>query len=215
MQRMKILTAGILTILFLCKTGAAVTHRELWSAEVPDDVDAVATAAKAAGEISGSAISARQSQIKVLYDAAKNALAESERQHAQAIYALKSEIDSLKELIEQLDRQCEENKQRMKTIKSQIEALEREIEGIKKGSKALTSIALDRTKAAALTSLINSNNSIGLLDFLKRETGAQDVEVREAKATGGTQVVFRVGTIIHCLSTSLQCIGGKPYSLTK
>ena len=212
---MKILTAGMLTLLFLCKTGSAVTHRELWCGLVPDDVDAVAGAAKAAGEISGPAIGARQSQIKVLYDAAKNALTESEKQRAQAIVSLRAEIDSLEDQIHQLERQCEENKQKIKTILSQIKALEREIDSIGKGSKALTLIAQDRTKAAALVALINSNNTARLLDFLKRETGAQDVEVREAKATGGTHVVFRVGAIIHCLSTSLQCIGGKPYSLTK
>ena len=179
-----------------------------------DEVDGVTVAARTAVDTSTTAISSRQTQIKASVDQVKSKLATSEANTARAIAGLSSEIDALSEMIKFLAQQCEEIRKQIDALRSQIEALEREIDDIQKSSKAFASIAQDRTRAATVVSFISSGNKAALLDFLKRETLATDIEIRDAKAIGGTNIVFRIGTITHCLSTNLQC-SGRAYSLTK
>lgn len=213
-MQMKQILGVALMLLTPCHYELATNAQPLSFPSNPDDVDQVTVAARAAAVVINSAVDSRRSQIRVNYDLVKSKLAQADLERARAIQQLKSTVDSLEDLIKQLEDQCEKNQDQIKQLKNQIEALLREIDDIAKGNKVFASIAQDRTRAAAFATLITSSNKAALLDLLKHEAAAQDVEVREAKAIGGINIVFRIGTITHCLSTNLQC-SGKSYSLTR
>jgi hypothetical protein len=78
----------------------------------------------------------------------------------------------------------------------------------------LAGISQDRAKAARLIQAIEESKHAELGNLLGQGARGPKVEIRETKNADGTTVVFRVGNLIHCLSTGTQC-GGKSSSLTE
>ena len=208
---MKSVFSKIVVLLAFVLSAPAMTRAI--DAPTPDDVEALSSAARSGLEAIKSATDTRTSKVENNFNQIKLRLTQAEVERKRLIVNLRDQIDVLIDTIKQLEQECKTNLDQVKDLQKEIERLEREMDDIEKGRKLVLALANDRVKAAALIPLIQGNAKAAMLDFFKRESSAQDVEVREAKSSNGLTVVSRVGTITHCLSTNLQC-SGKSYSLT-
>lgn len=155
-----------------------------------------------------------------LSEQSKSIAAQSENLIGQ----LKDDIVDLNEkinAIEQQIRQLKQLGQKLETVQGKIATLLPKLqdalgqdESVDESRQVLAAISQDRTKAAKLIQAIEENKSAAVGNLLAQGGRGPEVEVREVKSAGGAMIVFRVGSLTHCLSTKAQC-GGKSSSLTK
>lgn len=132
--------------------------------------------------------------------------------------------NDLKEQIDAIDKQIKKLKEQLKkleVLQEKIATLMPEFEdalgqdqSAEESRLILTAVSQDRAKAAKLIQAIEDNKRAEIGNLLGQSARGTKVEVRETRNADGAMVVFRVGNLIHCLSTKAQC-GGKSSSLTK
>jgi len=155
-----------------------------------------------------------------LSEQSKSLAAQSEK----LIDQLKDEINDLNEKIKAIEQQTKKLKElaqkldalqaKMATLLPKIQDSLGQDQSVDKSRQILAAISQDRAKASKLIQAIEENRSAEVGSLLGQGARGPKVEVREVKSADGAMVVFRVGNLIHCLSTKLQC-GGKASSLTK
>ncbi len=132
------------------------------------------------------------------------------------ISEIEAKIKNLADQIRKLNEQAKKLEQTARKIEEVMSAISEAFEeagDAENSQKILFSLSQDRQKAAKLLEAVENNNRSTILSLLKQNITAQ-VEVREVKNENGAMLVFRVGNLIHCLSTKTLC-GGKNASLTK
>lgn len=156
------------------------------------------------------ALAAVLKQLKEQSEKLRDQLKEKKEEIEGKIKAVETQLKKLKEQTEKLialQNKLEELIPTLTEITGQDQSAE-------KSRQILGTISQDRVKAAKLLEAIKDNKLTEINDLLKQNITGVEVEVREVKNADGATVVFRVGNLIHCLSTKNLC-NGKISSLTK
>jgi len=130
---------------------------------------------------------------------------------------LKEQIDAINEQTKKVKEQVKKLEALQEKIASLMPKLEDALgqdQSAEESRLVLTAVSQDRAKAAKLMQAIEENRHAEIGNLLGQGARGTKVEVRETRNADGAMVVFRVGNLIHCLSTKAQC-GGKSSSLTK
>ena len=139
-------------------------------------------------------------QSALLNDRLKNKKSELEQQ----IGALDEQIQRLKEQADKLAK-----------LKSKLEQLLPEFmqvmegdQGSEASQRILAAIVQDQSRAARLADAIKTRNADSVSGVLRQGIEGARVQVGEVPEGEGATVNFRVGNLIHCLSTNKRCRGG-------
>jgi len=130
---------------------------------------------------------------------------------------LKEQIDAINEQTKKVKEQVKKLEALQEKIASLMPKLEDALgqdQSAEESRLVLTAVSQDRAKAAKLMQAIEENRHAEIGNLLGQGARGTKVEVRETRNADGAMIVFRVGNLIHCLSTKAQC-GGKSSSLTK
>jgi chaperonin cofactor prefoldin len=124
--------------------------------------------------------------------------------------ALEEKIDALQEQIQKLKQQADKLSAIQEKITQLLPAFMKAAEndqGIEPSQHVLAAISQDRAKAARLADAIKRRSSDEVGGLLRSSVPEAWVQVGELPGDGAT-VNFRIGNLVHCLSTNKKCRGG-------
>jgi chaperonin cofactor prefoldin len=147
----------------------------------------------------GVQLNAVAAQSAVLNDQLKNRKSELE----DKIGALEEQIQKLREQAAKLDAIL----QKITALLPKLTNIAASDQGTEASQHILASIVQDHTKAARLTDAIERRNSDEVSSLLQRAFDSARVQVGAMPAGEGATVNFRVGNLVHCLSTDKGCRG--------
>jgi len=203
----------VLGLLGLVVAGAAIQAR----AETADALRDAATVAlqkldlsvaKESAQINKEARATRELGIQL------NAVAE---QSALLNDRLKNQKSDLEQKIEAIDEQVQKLKEQADKL-AQIQEKMTELlpafmaamgsdEGNEASQLILAAISQDQARAAKLLDAIKRRSADDVSSLLRRDTKGVRVQVGEMPEGEGATVSFRVGNLVHCLSTDKRCRG--------
>ena len=195
----------------------------MWGAAVPaqaDTADALRDAAAAAlqkldqfalkesARVKESARKARDLGVQLNSVAAQSAPLNDQLKNRKG--ELEEKIGALEEQIKKLKEQAGKLEQIQQKISGLLPALTNaaaDDQGIEASQHILAAIAQDRTKAARLADAIKQRNPDDVSSLLRRAFEGARVQVGAMPEGEGATVNFRVGNLVHCLSTEKRCRG--------
>ena len=130
---------------------------------------------------------------------------------------LKKKIEAINEQVKKLKeraKKLEAVQEKIATLLPELQDALGQGQSAKESRQILDAVSQDRAKVTKLLQAIEDNKRAEIGDLLGQGARGTKVDVRETRNADGAMVVFRVGNLIHCLSTKAQC-GGKSSSLTK
>jgi archaellum component FlaC len=155
-------------------------------------------AASAARDL-GVQLNSVASQSGPLNDQLKNRKGELE----EKIGALDEQIEKLKEQVGKLDVILEKIAQLLPHFANTAE----NDQGIEASQHILASIVQDRVRATRLADAIKQKSSDEVSSVLRRAFEGARVQVGAMPEGEGATVNFRIGNLVHCLSTDKRCRG--------
>lgn len=147
----------------------------------------------------GVQLNSAAAQSAPLNDQLKNRKGELE----EKIGALDEQIKTLKEQVGKLDAILEKITQLLPRFANVTES----DQGIEASQHILASIAQDRVKASRLADAIKRKSSDEVSSLLRHAFEGARVQVGAMPESEGATVNFRVGSLVHCLSTDKRCRG--------
>lgn len=139
-------------------------------------------------------------------------------QSAPLLDQLKNRKGELEERIDALEQQIKTLKEqagKLRLIQEKITALvpkfagfTGEDQGIQASQHILAAVAQDRTKATRLVDAIQRRNADDVSGLLRSAFEGARVQIGSMPEGEGATVNFRVGDLVHCLSTEKRCRGG-------
>jgi chaperonin cofactor prefoldin len=138
-------------------------------------------------------------QSALLNDRLKNQKDELE----QKIGALDEQIKSLKEQAEKLEAIQRKITELMPTFMDAVGS----DQGSEASQKILAAVSQDRARAIRLADAIEGRNADEVSSVLRRGVEGSRVQIGEIPEGEGATVNFRVGNLVHCLSTNKRCRG--------
>lgn len=155
--------------------------------------------------------------------AMKNSLTSLEDKIKKLSEELRKNTNEIKRKITNLETQISRLKQQVKKLEDILKRIDeltpalteiiKENQSLENSQKVLFPLSQDRAKVAKLLEAIEKNNHSEIIDLL-RINSVKDIEIREVGNTDGVKLVFRIGSLVHCLSTKTLC-GGANSFLTK
>ena len=121
----------------------------------------------------------------------------------QKIGALDEQIKKLKE---QADKLAKIQQKMTELLPEFMNAVEGD-QGSGASQQILASISQDQVKAARLADAIERRSADEVSSLLRRDTEGVRVQIGEMPEGEGATVSFRVGNLVHCLSTDKRCRG--------
>jgi chromosome segregation ATPase len=125
--------------------------------------------------------------------------------------ALQEKIDAIQEQIKKLKQQADKLsaiQEKMTQLLPTFMKAAGNDQGIEPSQHILAAISQDRVKAARLVDAIKRRSSDEVGGLLRSSAPDARVQVGEMPGGDGATVNFRVGNLVHCLSTSKRCRGG-------
>lgn len=119
------------------------------------------------------------------------------------IVALEEQVQKLKEQAGKLDAIL----QKITALMPKLTNIDASDQGTEASQNILASIVQDRTTAARLADAIERRNSDEVSALLQRAFEGARVQVGAMPEGEGATVNFRVGNLVHCLSTDKRCRG--------
>ena len=138
-------------------------------------------------------------QSALLNDRLKNQKSELE----QKIGAIEEQIKKLKEQADKLAQ----IQDKLTTLLPRFTAAMEGDHGSGASERILAAISQDQAKAARLADAIGKRSVDDVSSLLRRDAERVRVQVGDMPEDGGATVNFRVGDLVHCLSTSKRCRG--------
>lgn len=124
--------------------------------------------------------------------------------------ALEQQIGAIQEQIQKLDEQAEKVKAVQHKVEELLPQLMKTFEDDRSGDASqqiLSAVAQDQARAIRLADAIEQRNADQASSVLRKGVEAVRVQVGELPKGEGATVTFRVGNLVHCLSTIKRCRG--------
>ena len=124
--------------------------------------------------------------------------------------ALEEKIDALEEQIRKLKQQADKLSALQDKMTQMLPAFMKAAgndQGIEPSQHVLAAISQDRAKAARLADAIKRRSSDEVGGLLRSSVPEAWVQVGEMPSGDGATVTFRIGNLVHCLSTNKRCRG--------
>jgi hypothetical protein len=165
-------------------------------------------AAKESATINKDARATRELGVQLNAVAEQSALLNDRLKNQQG--ELEQKVGGLDEQIKKLKEQADKLTQIQAKMAELLPALMDAV-GSDQGSEAsqriLAAISQDQARAATLLDAIERRSADEVSSLLRRGTEGVRVQVGEMPEGEGTTVNFRVGNLVHCLSTNKRCRG--------
>lgn len=123
---------------------------------------------------------------------------------------IEQKFGALKEQIEALKKQADKLASIQETMTAPLHAFKKVIgsdQGGAASQRILAAISQDQDRAAKLLDAIGRRSVDDVGSLLRRDADGVRVQVGEMPESGGATVNFRVGNLVHCLSTAKRCRG--------
>lgn len=123
---------------------------------------------------------------------------------------LEDKIDAIEEQVQKLKEQAAKLDiilQKVTTLMPKLTNIAANDQGIEASQHILASLVQDQTKAARLADAIERRNADDVSSLLRRAFEGARVQVGAMPEGEGATVNFRVGSLVHCLSTDKRCRG--------
>jgi chaperonin cofactor prefoldin len=123
---------------------------------------------------------------------------------------LEQQIGAIQEQIQKLDEQAEKLKVVLQKVQELLPQFMKTFEGDRSGEASqqiLAAVAQDQARAIRLTDAIEQRNADQASGVLRKGIEGVRVQVGELPKGEGATVSFRVGNLVHCLSTIKRCRG--------
>jgi chaperonin cofactor prefoldin len=195
----------------------------LWSAAVParaDTADALRDAAaaalqkldqlavKEAARVKDGARATRDLGVQLNSLAAQSAPLNDQLKNRKS--ELEDKIDAIEEQIQKLKEQAEKLStilQKLTELLPKFRDAAENDQGIEASQHILASIVQDQTKAGRLADAIERRNADEVSSLLRRAFEGARVQIGAMPEGEGATVNFRIGSLVHCLSTDKRCRG--------
>ena len=124
--------------------------------------------------------------------------------------ALEQQIGAIQEQVQKLDEQAEKLKLVLQKMQELLPEFMQAADGDRSGEASqqiLSAVAQDQARAIRLADAIEQRNADQASSVLRKGVEGVRVQVGELPDGAGATVTFRVGNLVHCLSTIKRCRG--------